>query len=317
MGCYSLKGKRMKTVAGIDIGTNTILMTIVTGENSTNFKTLEDVHSIARLGEDVDKTGLISQEAFKRAEIILKDYVEIIKKHNVDNALAVCTSSMRLAKNNLEILHLFRKILGFDVIIVSGEEEAELSFLGTIENSDEALLIDIGGGSTEIIIGENYKIHYRISTELGAVRLTERFFKHNPPKKIEIEVIKAFIQEHIKNIRFGSFSGKVYAVAGTATTLAAIDQNLKYYDFEKIHNYNLLRCKIKSILDKLLEMSSKDIELTYNIPQKRADVLPAGTLILYEILQALNADRVTVSAYGLRYGIVKKLLDCIKINSLL
>ncbi|HOM06034.1 MAG TPA: hypothetical protein PLU67_11165 [Candidatus Kapabacteria bacterium] len=306
----------MNTYAGIDIGTNTILMTIAKGTSPSEFVVLDDVHSIARLGEDVDKTGLISASAIKRAELILKDYAQIMNKHKVDTALSVCTSSMRLAKNNLEVLQLFKKILGCEVIIVSGEVEAELSFTGTIETPDEALVIDIGGGSTEIIIGENYQINYRISTELGAVRLTERFLKHNPARNTEIEIMKTHILESIKDLRFGEFQGKVYAVAGTATSLASIDLNLKYFDIDKIHNYELLRCKIKSISDRLFKMSSREIELEYNIPQKRADVLPAGSLILYEILNAINSDRVIVSAYGLRYGIIKKLLDNKKISSI-
>ncbi|MEJ5245070.1 MAG: Ppx/GppA phosphatase family protein [Bacteroidota bacterium] len=306
----------MNTYAGIDIGTNTILMTIAKGDNCHKFDILDDLHSIARLGEDVDKTGFISENAIRRAEIILKDYAQIMAKHKVDSALAVCTSSMRLAKNNLEVLQLFKKILGCEVIIVSGEVEAELSFCGTIETPDEALVIDIGGGSTEIILGENYQINYRISTEIGAVRLTERFLKHNPAKKSEIEIMQTHILESIKDLRIGEFQGNVYAVAGTATALASIDMNLKYFDIEKIHKYELLRCKIKSISDNLFKMSSREIELKYNIPQKRADVLPAGSLILYEILNAINSDRVIVSAFGLRYGIIKKLLDSKKISSI-
>lgn len=307
----------MKVCAGIDIGTNTILMTIVKGDSSSNFEVLDDMHAIARLGEDVDKTGLISQEAFRRAEIILKDYYNLIEKRKVDTAIAVCTSSMRRAKNSLEITQLFKRILNCNVVVISGEEEAELSYIGTIETPEESMVIDIGGGSTEIIIGNNFQVNYRVSTELGAVRLTETFLKNNPPTQNEIETLLSHIHKHISNIPFGNFTGKVYSVAGTATSLASIDLNLKYFDFDKIHNYILLRCKIKSIIDKLLKMTSVDIENTYNIPQKRADVLPAGALILYEILQSINVDRTIVSGYGLRYGIIKRLLDNKPIKSII
>jgi exopolyphosphatase/guanosine-5'-triphosphate,3'-diphosphate pyrophosphatase len=307
----------MNVYAGIDIGTNTILMTIAKGNRYSDFEVLDDMHSIARLGEDVDKTGLISQDAIKRAEIILKDYYELMKKRKVDKAIAVCTSSMRRAKNSREITQLFRKILNCEVIIISGEEEAELSFIGTIETPEQSMVIDIGGGSTEIIIGENFQVNYRVSTELGAVRLTETFLKNNPPTRSEVETIVSHIHKHIRSLPFGNFTGKVYSVAGTATSLAAIDLNLKFYDFEKIHNYTLLRCRIKSITDKLLKMTAAEIEHNFNIPQKRADVLPAGALILYEILQSINIDRTIISCYGLRYGIVKRLLDNKPIKSII
>lgn len=299
----------MKTFAAIDIGTNTILMTIARGDSPDNFEVLEDIHSIARLGEGVDKTGIISSDAFKRAEMILLDYRKIIDKHQPDKVQAVCTSAMRDAKNSLEMTKLFNNILSSEVKIIQGDEEAALSYLGTINDGEESLVIDIGGGSTEIIIGENFNINYRISTELGAVRLTERFLKSNPPLITEIEAMTSYVQTELNKVPYGDFSGNVYAVAGTATSLAAIDLGLVKFDRDLIHNHKLFLHSVNTISNELLSMSSKEIEQKYNIPQKRADVLPAGSIILREIMRSMNCSQITVSSLGLRYGIIKQMMS--------
>lgn len=299
----------MKTLASIDIGTNTILMTIATGDSPSNFKILEDIHSIARLGEGVSKTKIISQDAVKRAELILKDYRLILDKHKVERVLAVCTSAMRDARNGLEIIHLFEKILNGKVIIIEGEKEANLSFYGTIEDPLESAVIDIGGGSTEIILGNNNEVNYRISTILGAVRLSEQFFQSLPPNKYEAEVLKNYIQAELSNIPLGDFNGKVYAVAGTATTLASMDLNLKEFDKDLIHNHVLKLNRIEDLSRELLSSRTEDIVLKYNIPQRRADVLPAGALILMEIVKSMNKTEIFASTFGLRYGVLKRMFE--------
>ena len=299
----------MKKFASIDIGTNTILMTIAKGNSKDDFEVIDDVHSIARLGEGVGKSGVILPEAVQRASIILRNYKQLIDRHQVDKVLAVSTSAMREAKNNLEIIKQFESIIDGEVKIIDGEEEAELSYLGTIENPHESALIDIGGGSTEIIIGNNYKTNYRVSKNLGAVRLTEKYFEGIPPNKKELELFINYVNSELSNAPYGDFSGKVYAVAGTATTLGAIDLNLKTFDRESIHNHRLYLHRIDAIVNELTSCSTADIVLKYNIPQKRADVMPAGALILRQIMKSMNCNEIIISCLGLLYGVLKKMFE--------
>ena len=295
--------------ASIDIGSNTILMTIAEGNSSDNYRVLDDVHSIARLGENVDKTGIISTEAINRAELILNDYRTILDKYQPEHVVAVCTSAMRDAKNNMEVISKFQEIIKGEVFIIDGETEASTSFLGTVEDSSPSAVIDIGGGSTEIIIGDNREVNYRVSTNLGAVRLTERFFSALPPMQTEIDAFVNFVQLETNKIPFGDFNGKVYAVAGTATTLAAIDLKLKEYERSKIHNHLLYRHRVDAIAESLLSMPIESIIFALNVPARRADVLPAGSIILREIMRSMNANTLIISTCGLRYGVLKKIFD--------
>jgi len=309
MGGVALQGREEDMrAASIDIGSNTILMTIAEGVNPQNFRILDDVNSIARLGENVDKTSIINLNAVRRAELILSDYRTILDRYNPDKIIAVCTSAMRDAKNNLEIINRFQNIIKGDVLIIDGTTEANISFLGTVEDAAPSVVIDIGGGSTELIIGSNQEVNYRISTNLGAVRLTERFFSSLPPKQNEIDAFVNFVQLELNKVPLDDFNGKVYAVAGTATTLSAIDLNLKEYDRSSIHNHQLYFHKISTITDILLSSSVESIIFDYHVPARRADVLPAGSVILREIMRSMNASTLNISTFGLRYGVIKKIL---------
>ncbi len=296
-------------VAAIDIGTNTILMTIAEGSSSKDYKVLDDFHSIARLGENVDKTKMISPEAMDRAAIILSEYRRRLDEFNPSKVVAVCTSAMRDAKNNLAILNRIKQIIKGEARIIDGLTEANMSFHGTVEDDSDAIVIDIGGGSTEIILGSNRKVNYRISTNLGAVRLTEKFTSGYPVTKLEQEVLNNIILQETREIPFGDFRGKVYAVAGTATTLAAMDLDITEFDRATIHHHLLYPHKIESLSDMLLSSTTDYIVDRYLIPRKRADVLPAGALILSSIVKALNNTDVIVSTEGLRYGLLKQILD--------
>lgn len=298
-----------EVVAAIDIGTNTILMTIAEGDSSANYRVLDDYHSIARLGENVDKTRMISPEATDRAAIILSEYRKTLDEFKPSKVVAVCTSAMRDAKNNLAILNRIKQIIKGEAIIIDGLTEANLSFHGTVEDDADSIVVDIGGGSTEIIIGSNRKVNYRISTNLGAVRLTERFTAGYPLSNIEKDVLNNEILQEIRAIPFGDFRGNVYAVAGTATALAAIDLDLADFSREKLHHHVLFPHRIESLSNMLLSSTTDFVVERYKIPRKRADVLPAGALILSSIVKALNNTDVIVSTEGLRFGVLKNILD--------
>lgn len=296
-------------IAGIDIGTNTILMTIAEVTNKNITKILRDEHNIARLGENLNQTGYINTNAIERASAILSNYRDLCKEYNVGNILAVGTSAMREATNKGVVKDIFSNILNSEVKIISGEEEAFLSYLGTVDDSGSSLVIDIGGGSTEVIIGSGVNIHKIHSFKVGAVLLTEVFIKNHPPDSATIDKIYNYINKYIKLLESIDFKGNAYAVAGTPTTLATIAQNLQDFERKKVHNYVLSIEILEDILsNKLLKYSIKEIIDILKVNPRRADVITAGAMILKSLMNLLKIKRVIVSIYGLRLGVIKNFL---------
>lgn len=293
-------------VASVDIGTNTILMMIADYFSETGDIIIQgDYHAIARLGENLNKTGLINDEAVLRANNVLEDYHKICREMNVQKVFPVATSAMRDAKNSEEVKVKLSDAIKSEIEVISGEQEASCSFFGTIEDESPSIVIDIGGGSTEIIKRANNRIEYRKSVNIGAVRLTEMFFSKHPPYPAEIDSAVAFIDELIKEYLLVPSASKIYAVAGTPTSLAAVLLNLKTYDSRKVNGYELKLDDIDALISKFADMKLEDIISVFNIHPKRADVITMGSLILSRILRYLGADKCTVSANGLRLGVIK------------
>jgi exopolyphosphatase/guanosine-5'-triphosphate,3'-diphosphate pyrophosphatase len=291
--------------AAIDIGTNTILMVVGNSENGI-LNIYRDEHSIARLGEGVDVLKRLQPQAIERATVILKKYRAICNELGITHIRAVATSAMRDAENREEVCQIFSELLKTDIEIISGEEEAQLSFLGTVEDEELSTIIDIGGGSTEIVTGRNSTIHSRISLNIGAVRFTERFLKDKPAAYDAIACAENEIRQQLLKADRRN-AGKIYAVAGTPTTLAAIAQELHEYSRDAIHGYDLKTSVVETILEKLLKSNFEEILLIPGVHPQRADILPAGAMILKEILHFLQADSCIVSTQGLRFGVLKSM----------
>ena len=293
--------------AGIDIGTNTLLMTIGYNENG-KLIVLEDYHSIVRLGEDLNQNGYILDSACNRAVESLNKCKILCEKHGVTKINAVATSAMRDASNSENIKALLEKALGNEIYVIHGEEEAKLSFLGTVEDDSHSVVIDIGGGSTEIVFGKGSEIMFRKSLQIGAVRLSEKFFSSLPPTTQEINLCVEFIAEHLKSVDFNAEGFKFYAVAGTPTTLSAISQGLSDFSYDKIHGSMLSANEIERVTD-MLEHSSHDrIVNEFRVDPRRADIILAGALILKQFAIKYAVDEIIVSAHGLRYGALKEIL---------
>jgi len=292
--------------AAIDTGTNTILMVI--GEKTgSGIKIINDYISLARLGEGVDESGNINFAAIDRACEILSGYQKLCKEHNVSKIQLVGTSALRDAKNSKQVLSEFKKVINADMNIISGETEAYLSFIGTVPDTNPSIVIDIGGGSTEIIFGENNTIAARNSFNIGAVRFKERYIPNHPPTSEELENTRCAIIIEFEKFKKPCFTGKVFAVAGTPTTLAEVAMNLSEYEPDKIHNFVLTKNKTEEIINLFLNSSITDIIEKLHIHPKRADVITCGAIILQEALIYLGVDECTVSIQGLRYGVLKNL----------
>lgn len=292
--------------ASIDIGTNTLLLLIAEVIDGKIEKVLTDEHQIARLGEGLDKTGVISDNAIMRASRILHDYKNIISEHNVELVRASATSAMREASNSSEVKELFETILNSPIEIIAGIDEARISYLGSLEElSDKSdIVLDIGGGSTEVIVGRNGEISYSKSLQIGAVRITESFFPDFNSKKENLEAARKHITDMFDGLELINIDGNIIAVAGTPTTIAAIDLNLPQYNAHLIHNHKLELERLELIVDIFVNKTSKELVEEYNVHPNRADVILGGALILLEFLKYTGKTSLLVSCKGLRYGLI-------------
>jgi exopolyphosphatase/guanosine-5'-triphosphate,3'-diphosphate pyrophosphatase len=299
----------VQNVASIDIGTNTILLLIAeVGQGKLN--PLFERETVVRLGEGVHKTGILSKEAMGRGLHALSQYSDQCRAMNVQKIFAVGTSALREAQNSKDFLRLVQETLGLSVDVISGEEEAHLSFSAAARDlpktGEPLLVVDIGGGSTEFILGKDDQIPQWISLPLGSVRLTEQFLHSDPVQEGEWQELNRKILESLINIPYSQEPLSMVAVGGTATTLASVEQSLEEFVVEKIHHFVL---KKETLKNQLLLYRSKTIEERKKIsglPAARADVILAGAAILYLAMEKLRCPSVLISSRGVRYGLLYK-----------
>lgn len=297
---------RKKRYASFDIGTNTILMLIADCGKDLKLERIDEAYHVARLGENLDKTGIITEEAIQRASEILVNLKKSCDDYKVENILPVATSAMRDAKNGPEIKQRFDKILQADLKIISGEQEAALSFAGAVDNSRTSVVIDIGGGSTEIIFGRNLAVEYAKSLQIGAVRLTEKFFTAQPPNEIELNDSYDYIINNLKTLPFTYFPAgtNFYGVAGTATTVATTALGYDDSEVNKVDGYIATIDKIREIFKLYSESTTEEIISKYRVHPRRADLITSGTQILLAIMEYFGIESLKISSKGLRYGVI-------------
>jgi exopolyphosphatase/guanosine-5'-triphosphate,3'-diphosphate pyrophosphatase len=286
----------------IDIGTNTLLMLIETAQHQYT-----NVHRIARLGEKLHSTGIISQVALERACLILDEYYELLQNYGTYTLRVVGTAALRIASNSKDVLNTLTQHIHAPIEIISGDEEAQYTFLGTIENNEPSVVIDIGGGSTEIVYGtKNDGIVWRNSFPIGAVTCTERFYdapnKSSLIKELVFKELYSIPNEIQKNIATSSF---IYANAGTPTTIAAVAQNLENYDESKVHNFKLQIEQLSHFEQIFHSISIEELKGMNGVHPERADILPSGTSILKSLFQFFRINSCLVSTKGLRYGVIQ------------
>ncbi len=295
-------------IASIDIGTNTILLLIVEINNNRITKILHDEQVIARLGKGVDKDKTILPETFQRALSFLQEYKKTCDKFQVEKIIAVGTSALRDAKNRDEFCVFIQQHAGISIEILSGDEEAQWTYRGGIfefeQQSNNFTVIDIGGGSTEIIFGNKNSINNKISLNIGCVRITERFLHSSPPSAEELDSAKKFITEELQKISLTKIPSLTIGVAGTVTTLAALEQQLLHYEREKISGYELSYNTISTIYNSLKTKTLEEIKQIPQISAGRADIFLAGILILLTFMEKTATQKITVSDWGLRYGVI-------------
>ena len=303
------------TIASIDIGTNTILLLIARANiKNQKIKVLFEAQKIPRIGEGLKPGFPISEVKEKLLLQILASFKVEAEKHNCDRILVTATHAFRIASNRDGLIEKIKNQLQLEVNVVSGIEEAKLTFLGCtneFSTKEYYAVIDIGGGSTEIIFGSRNKLDSDCSLPFGVVSLTEQYFSNDPPTSLEINRVRMEIQTQLKksvnsNMKFE----KAIAVAGTPTTLACIKRGMTSYDESLIEGEILTSTEVAKFVEELSLMSSQEIKNSFkSVVEGREDVLLAGTILLNEIMNHTKASEVVVSAKGVRYGAVYDFLD--------
>jgi exopolyphosphatase/guanosine-5'-triphosphate,3'-diphosphate pyrophosphatase len=297
-----------RRVGAIDVGTNSVLLLIAEGPADGPRAVLER-SAVTRLGEGVDRSGRLSAEAMRRTALCLAGYAALLREYEVGSVDVVCTSAARDAENGAEFLELARQALGATPRIIAGAEEARLTFHGALTGlsaEGEVTVFDVGGGSTEIIHGTLRgpvgEVNEVASLDVGSVRLTERHLVQDPPTPGGLAAVRADVLSALRAVRPRPTNALV-GVAGTLTTLAAIDQELPTYDPIRIHGATLLRSSVERMLARLAALPVAERRGVPGLDPARADVIVAGAVLVLAVLEWAGADRLRVSDRGVRWGL--------------
>jgi exopolyphosphatase/guanosine-5'-triphosphate,3'-diphosphate pyrophosphatase len=282
-------------VAVVDIGTNTTRLLVAEVEDGQLVE-LERRTEITRLGQDVDATGRLADEAMDRVSETIAGYREVIDRVGADTVVAVATSAMRDSENGPQFHDYLKKRFGVDARTISGDEEARLTFVGATagRNDDrESVVIDIGGGSTEYVLGRTGgEPSFHTSMQMGSVRYTERFLRNDPPRQEEMAAVADAVREMVPRLE----AEHAIAVAGTATSLAAID------GADEPHAYRLSLAACERMTSMLAAMPVEERRNVNGLHPDRAPTIVAGAVILTESIRSLGLDHAEVSDRDLLHG---------------
>jgi exopolyphosphatase/guanosine-5'-triphosphate,3'-diphosphate pyrophosphatase len=302
-------------IACIDVGTNTALQLVADLDPSTGWiAPVEHRQTIVRLGQNVDERRIIRPEALDRLVACLSEYRDICRSLGVQRIIAAGTSALRDAANRDEIIERVRSATGIEISCISGEEEAALTFFGAVAGLESVpepfTVIDIGGGSTEIIMGDTQTVEQAVSMNIGSVRMTERFCTSLPSSTEEFEAARQEIDRQLAKSLPPFFAGRqqLFGVAGTLTTIAQVCLGDNHFDAARVQGYRLEYDAVHQLLERLRAMTLGEI-VALGIPAGRADVFTMGTLILHQFMRMLGVGTVTVSIQGLRFGMAQQELQ--------
>ena len=301
-------------LAGIDIGTLTCRLLIADLPATGPLKELRSDRRILRLGEGVDRTKRLSPAAIDRVIQCLREWREVIDRHRVDACTAVATSAVRDAANRQEFLDRVKRESGFDVDVITGEEEARRTLLGIRSGLPagvtDMLALDIGGGSTEFILDRLGQPPIVRSFDIGVVRLCERVLHHDPPTADEVQRARDWVRKDTEAAiaNMPRAAGQTFVgTAGTITSLAAMAQQLPTYEPAGIHNYRLRLETIRELEQQLLGRTKAQRVGMPGLEKNREEVIAAGAIIIRTIMEALGQQSVLVSDLGLREGVLIEL----------
>jgi exopolyphosphatase/guanosine-5'-triphosphate,3'-diphosphate pyrophosphatase len=300
--------------AAIDVGTNSVLLTVAEIKPSGKLSALCQAQKITRLGKDTHTTKRLLPERIRKTVQTVKNFQRIAQKLEAEKLWLVGTSALREARNRADFVKRLKSETGLKIEIISGKKEAELGLLGAL--SDLRLsklkftLIDIGGGSTEITLSVNSKILSSTSLNFGAVRLTEQFFPKNAVSQPGLQTLLAFLSYNWQRFKRWKFANSdLVGTGGTVTTLAALDLNLKKYQSKKVHGHLLKLTTLERFLQKLSRLNLSQRKKYLKIDPGRADIIVAGAAILLSFMHHFGFEKITISDKGLRWGLLYSKLN--------
>ncbi|HEY6100239.1 MAG TPA: Ppx/GppA phosphatase family protein [Anaeromyxobacter sp.] len=297
-------------VASIDVGTNTVLLLVAERRGAALAPVLERAE-ITRLGRGVDATGRLEAAAIRDTVEVLAQYARQARDLGASRIVCVATSAARDAANGAEFFDAARAAAGLVPEVIPGEEEARLVYgsawrdFGATGGTPLAVL-DVGGGSTEFTFGETSRPARRASLQVGAVRLTERHVRGDPPSQRELAALREAAREALRPLGGMDLpaGGRLVGVAGTVTTLSAVSQALPAYDAARVHGASLTLAETEALAGRLAALTVRERAALPGMEPKRADVILAGALVVAEAMRATGFDRLTVSDRGVRWGLL-------------
>lgn len=298
-------------VAVVDIGTNSTRLLVADVSPEGAVTELDRRSTVTRLGQGVDTTGELAPEAQERVFSALASYRGAVDELGVEATTGVLTSAVRDARNGAAFQAQVRERFGFEVDTITGDREAQLTFLGATSERDHTVksgptvVIDIGGGSTEFVLGEGGAVTFHVSTQIGVVRQTERHIHHDPPRHDELtamadEVRRTFHEQLPQEVREGA--RWAIAVAGTATSASSILLELEPYDSARVHGHVIYRAEVEMLLARLAEQTEEQRRRVPGLQPDRAPTIVAGMLVLAEALRVFGLDEAEVSEHDILRG---------------
>lgn len=301
-------------VAAIDIGTNSVLLLVAERDARGDLVALVERATITRLGEGVDRTRRLAPEAVERTLACLAEYAQLLRQMRVERLDVVGTSAMRDAAAGEGFVRRAEEILGVAPRVISGDEEARLTFAGALGGlglTGTVTVFDVGGGSTELVRGRTERgggaIERACSLQIGSVRLFERFVRHDPPTPDELAVARALIRNELSSFDPPSRTEPLVGIAGTVTTLAAVARQIDPYDGHRVHGMRLPAGEVFDVAQRLWSLPFAERKALPGLDPRRADVIVTGAAIVVEALAWSQAPELIVSDRGVRWGLVEAL----------
>lgn len=308
-------------VAAIDIGTNTARLLVAEESGGGNYRDLDRRLIFTRLGQGVDAAGAINDDAMKRTLGAIAEFSAVCGEFEVARVRVAATSAVRDASNRSMFLEAARTLTGVDSEVLTGSDEARLSYIGAVADlePDFYLVCDIGGGSTEYVLGSSSEPGgaggptdiEAVSIDIGSVRLTERHLRHDPPEEEELTKLETEIDEALDVAAAGvarASEAILVGVAGTVTSLAALSLKLRTYEPHKTHLSRLTEAQVRRLYRRLALMTLDERKRLPGLPAGRADVIVAGSAILLRSMERWSFAEVIVSEKDILDGLVMEVL---------
>ncbi|GAF50766.1 exopolyphosphatase/guanosine-5'-triphosphate,3'-diphosphate pyrophosphatase [Rhodococcus wratislaviensis] len=309
----------MTRVAAVDCGTNSIRLLVADVDEHGALRDVRREMRVVRLGQGVDATGRLAPEAIERTRVALSEYAGMIADAGATAVRMVATSATRDASNREDFFSMTREVLGAVIPgagaeVITGDEEARLSFNGAVGELDPSqgpfVVVDLGGGSTEVVLGDESGVHAAFSTDIGCVRITERCLHDDPPTPAQVEEARAFAQERLDEAfaRVPVEQAHTWVgVAGTMTTIAALAEELPEYDAERVHLSRIPMPRLREVCNSLIAMTHTERAALGPMHPGRVDVIGGGAIVTLTLADAFEKkagiDQLVVSEHDILDGI--------------